>query len=337
MTMPTVSPAVSGVGHYVPERIVTNDELAPLLGTTADWILHKSGIRERRFAAPGQTNAHLALQASRQALASAGLEPDALDMIVVATLSPDHFFPGVSAALQAGLGVTRPIPAFDLHAQCSGFLYGLGVAQGFLLSGRYAHVLLVGSELQSTGLDLSARGREVSMLFGDGAGAMVLSQRAEGGQRPFVVELFADGRFARELWMEAPGASLPPHRLTPEDIQSGRCFPVMEGKNLILHASRKLAQAGRAAVERAGLTLGQVDWIVPHQANLHLLTALERALGVPAERVLKNISSVGNTSAASIPIALSEAMASGKIRPGHRILLLGFGSGFTWGGCLFEY
>jgi 3-oxoacyl-[acyl-carrier-protein] synthase-3 len=337
MTEVSVPVAVSGVGHYVPERVVTNDHLAPLLGTTPDWIVDRSGIRERRFAAPDQTNADLALRAARIALDRAGLAPDALDMIVVATLSPDHFFPGVSAALQAGLGVTRPIPSFDLHAQCGGFIYGLGVAQGLLASGRYAHVLVVGSERQSVGLDFSPRGRDMSMLFGDGAGALVLSRQPHDDQRPFVVELFADGRFARELWMEAPGAALPAHRLTPEDIQAGRCFPAMNGKNLILHAGRKMSQAAHAVVDRAGLTLGEVDWIVPHQANLNLLTGLERALGVPAERVVKNIGRVGNTSAASIPIALSEAMASGQICKGHRVLLLGFGSGFTWGGCLFQY
>lgn len=335
--MSPVHLAFSGVGHYVPDRVVANDELAPLLGTTPEWIADRSGIRERRFAAAGQTNAGLALRASREALARAGIGADALDMIVVATLSPDHFFPGVSAALQAGLEVARPIPAFDLHAQCAGFPYALGVAQGLLLSERYEHVLVVGSELQSAALDLSPRAREVSMLFGDGAGAVVLSRREDAAAVPFVVELFADGRFARELWMEAPGAALPPHRITPDDVAAGRCFPSMSGKNVILHATRKLAQAAKAVLDRAGLSVADVDWIVPHQANGNLLTALERALALPAERVVKNIERVGNTSAASIPIALSEAVADGRIRRGHRVLTLGFGSGFTWGGCLFQY
>lgn len=337
MTARGVPLHVSGVGHFVPDRVVTNDELAPLLGTTPAWIADRSGIHERRFAAPGQTNAELALHASRHALAHAGLEADALGMIVVATLSPDHFFPGVSAELQASLGLARPVPAFDLHAQCSGFLYGLAVAKGLLLAEAYEHVLVAGSELQSAGLDFSPRGCQMSMLFGDGAGAVILSRRPGERPRLFVVELFSDGRFAQELWMEAPGAALPPHRMTPEDVSAGRCFPSMNGKNVILHATRKLVQAARAVVDRAGLTLDEVDWIVPHQANLNLLTALERALAVSPGKIVTNIARVGNTSAASIPIAFSEAVASGQVRRGQRILMLGFGSGFAWGGCLLEY
>jgi 3-oxoacyl-[acyl-carrier-protein] synthase-3 len=315
---------------YLPERVVSNDELAGLMDTSDAWIRERTGIVERRFVEPGMGTADLAYRASRRAMEAAGVEPEDLDLIVLATLSPDYNFPGSGVLLQEKLG-TGQIGALDVRNQCSGFLYGLAVSDAFIRTGRYRCILLVGAEIHSTGLDLSTRGRDVAVLFGDGAGAVVLgpSEDARGVQS---VHLHSDGKHATKLWLEVPASRNHP-RIDEEMLRQGRHYPRMEGRAVFKHAVVRFPQAIREAVGASGLQIEDVDLIIVHQANLRIAEAAAASLGVP-EKFFNNIQHVGNTTAASIPIALDEAVRQGRISEGDRVVLAAFGSGFTWASAL---
>lgn len=327
--------AIVGTGFHVPDRVVTNDELTRYMETSDEWIRERSGIEERRWIEPGTTGAQMAAEASRMALDEAGLEPGDLDAIVLATLSPDHFFPGTGVFLQRELGASG-IPAIDLRAQCSGFVYGLSVADAFIRSQQYRTILLVGVEIQSTGLNVSTAGRDVAVLFGDGAGAVVLQATEEPGRGVLSTHLHADGTEAELLWADAP-SSLGTSLISHEDIDAGRHYPQMQGREVFRHAVARMPEVALEALDANGLSTEDIDVLIPHQANLRIAQMVQKRLGLADEQVFNNIQRYGNTTAATIPIALAEAVREGRLNRGDLLCLVAFGSGLTWGGALVRW
>jgi len=313
---------IVGTGSYLPRRIVTNDDLARRIDTSDEWIVTRTGIRQRHIAEPDQTSSDLALEASRGALAAAGIGAGEIDLIVVATSTPDFVFPSTACLLQAKLGV-KGCAAFDVQAVCSGFVYGLAVADSFVRTGQARTALVVGAEVFSRILDWNDRG--TCVLFGDGAGAVVL----RAAERPGILAsvLHADGSHAGIL--TAPG-----------NVCSGKVigspYVRMDGPAVFKFAVRVLDEVARETVAKCGLALGDIDWLIPHQANIRILEATAKRLGVPRERLVATVDRHANTSAASVPLALDVALRDGRIRAGHRVMLQGVGGGFTWGATLVE-
>ena len=311
---------IIGTGSFLPPRIVTNDEFAARLDTSDAWIRERTGIVQRHIADESQTSSDLALEASRRALQAAGISAGDIDLIVLATSTPDFIFPSTATLLQAKLGI-KGCPAFDVQAVCSGFVYALASADSFIRGGTYKRALVVGAEVFSRILDWNDRG--TCVLFGDGAGAVVL----EAGDRPGVhaAVLHADG--SQVDMLSVPG-----------NVCGGRIigspFLQMNGQGVFKYAVRVLDEVARETVAAAGLELAQVDWLIPHQANVRILEATAKRLGLPRERLVVTVDHHGNTSAASVPLALDEWVRAGKIRAGHRVLMEGVGGGFTWGAAL---
>jgi len=328
---------ITGTGMCVPERRVTNKDLEALMDTSDEWIRQRSGIVERRWIRAGETPADLAEKASREALARAGLEPGELDCIVLATLSSQAEFPGTSFFLQERLGGTTP--CFDLRAQCSGFLYGLSVARSFVASGQYRRVLLIGCEVHSTGIDVSTEGRDVAVLFGDGAGAVVLEANDDPEDRSEVlaVRLHAEGKYATKLWVEAPGSGQYPARLSQALLDRKAHFPRMEGRLVFKHAVSRMPEVLAEALDAAGVKRDDVDLFLFHQANLRINEFVAGALEIPPAKVRNNIDRYGNCSAASIPMLLAEAEREGALARGHLVALTGFGSGFSWASAIVRW
>ncbi len=327
--------AFLGTGFCVPERVVSNEELSERMDTSDEWIVERTGIKERRWVSAGDTSASLALSASTDALAQAGMEADEVDAIVLATLSPDHFFPGTGVFLQRELGLVG-VPALDIRTQCTGFLYGLSVADAWIKSGQYRTVLLVGVEIQSTGIDVTTRGRDMAVLFGDGAGAAVLGATDDPDRGVLSTHLHADGRHAEILWCEAASSASNP-RISADDLLEGRQYPTMVGKEVFKHAVTRMPEAVGEALEANGLETADIDLLIPHQANLRISEMVRRRLGLPEERVYNNIDRYGNTTAATIPIALAEAVDQGLLKRGDLLALTAFGSGLTWGSALVRW
>lgn len=325
---------ILGTGRALPPRVVTNEDLARLMDTSDEWIVQRTGIRERRHVDPGTGAAALGIEASRAAIAKAGIDPGDIDFIVFATVSPDYFFPGSGVFVQERLGLP-PIGALDVRTQCTGFIYGLSVAEAYVKGGFFDHVLVIGSEVQSTGLDMSTAGRDVSVIFGDGAGAVVVGP-AEPGDGILSSHLHAEGKYAKELMAEAP-ASIEHPRLSHEMLDAGRQFTKMNGRYVFTHAVRRFPEVIREALAANGMSIGDLSIVIPHQANLRITQAVAGALGVPAEKVFSNVEKYGNTTAASIPIALDECVEQGKIRKGDLVCLAAFGSGFTWASTLIRW
>ncbi len=326
---------IVGVGHAVPKRVVTNFDLMKWMDTSDEWIRERTGIIERRWISEGETLTGLALEASKIALERAGMKPSDIDFIVFASMSSDHEFPGGGCFLQEKLELPG-IPAIDIRNQCTGFIYGLAVADNFIRTGMYNNVLLVGAEVQSTGLDLSTRGRDMAVLFGDGAGAAVLTATDKEDQGVLTTVLHADGRYAKKLWMEWPSVNHFP-RLNAEMAATDRIYPKMEGRYVFKHAVTRFPEVIHEALNATGYSIQDVDLIVPHQANQRITEAVAQRLGVPMEKMFSNIHKYGNTTAATIPICLSEAWDEGKIKEGDLIALAAFGSGFTWGSALVRW
>ena len=329
---------ISGTGMCLPERVVDNDELAQLMDTSDEWIRQRSGIVTRRYVDPGQKPSELARTATERALEAAGLVAEDLDMIVLATLSSEADFPGTSFFLQKRLGLADT-PCFDLRAQCSGFVYALSTANAFVRSGQYRRVLVVGCEIHSTGIDLSTDGRDVAVLFGDGAGAVVVeaNEAPDDPGEILRVRLHAQGRFAEKLWIEAPGSGFQPARITPELIEQKRHFPHMEGRFVFKHATRRMPEVLLATLSEASLKLEDVDHFLFHQANLRINEYVAQQLEIPPEKCPSNIEHYGNCSAASIPILLDEGVREGRIRRGDLVAMTSFGSGFSWTSALVRY
>jgi len=325
----TTASIILGTGMAVPDRVVTNDDLARVMDTSDQWIRERTGIAERRWVTEGQTGVELGLAASRAALASAGLKPSALDAIVYATCSPDHFAPGNGAFLQHALDAGS-IPALDVRAQCSGFVYGLSVADAWIRSGMYRTVLVVGQEIQSTGLDVSSRGRNTAVIFADGAGAVVLGPSADSDRGILGFDLHTDGANAEKLWVDAPGSMYHP-RVNLEQIEQGRQYLEMEGREVFRHAVVRMPESVNAVLSRLGLSTADITLLIPHQANLRISEAVQKSLGLGDDQVYNNIQRYGNTTAATIPIALDECVRAGRISVGDLLVLTAFGSGFMWG------
>lgn len=322
----TIRAMVRGVGHYLPDRVVPNSEFETLLDTSDDWIRSRSGIERRHFAAEGQTTSDLATRAARAALADAGLEPDEIDAIIVATSTADLTFPSVATMVQAALGMTRGF-AFDIQAVCAGFVYALANGSALIASGQAQRILVIGAETFSRLMDWTDR--STCVLFGDGAGALVL-EAAEGNGTPadrgvLATDLHSDGRFKDLLYVDGGVSTHSTGMLR------------MQGKEVFRHAVEKLAQTAHTSLEKAGLTAEDVDWIVPHQANLRIITATAQRMQVPMERVVMTVQDHGNTSAASIPLALSVGRQRGQIKEGDLIVTEAIGGGLAWGSVVLRW
>lgn len=320
---------ILGTGMAVPDRIVTNDDLATVMDTSDDWIAQRTGIRQRHWVREGETGVDLAERASRHAIEASGIADADIDAIVLATSTPDHFAPGNGVLLQHRLGL-GPVPALDVRAQCSGFVYALATADAFIRAGLYRHVLVVGQEVQSTGMDVSTRGRATAVIFADGAGAAVLGPSGSTGTGILGFDLHSDGAFAEKLWVDAPGSMYHP-RVSTELIAEGRHFLAMDGKEVFRHAVVRMPESVRAVLSAVGESLDDVSLLLPHQANLRISEMVQKTLGLRDDQVYNNIMSYGNTTAATIPIALDECVRGGKVRPGDLVVATAFGSGFMWG------
>ena len=317
-----------GTGFAVPDRVVTNDDLSEIMNTTDEWIRTRTGIQERHWVREGETGAELALAATRWALEAAGLGAGDLDAIVYATSTPDHFAPGNGVFLQRLLGVGT-IPAIDIRTQCSGFVYALSVADAWIRCGMYRHVLVVGAEVQSTGLEVSTKGRNTAVIFADGAGAAVLGP-SDGERGILAFDLHSEGAFAEKLWVDSPGSMYHP-RVSVEQIEAGRHFLDMDGKEVFRHAVSRMPESVRAVLTAIGHSTADLDLLLPHQANLRISEMMQRELGLRDDQVYNNIQRYGNTTAATIPIALDECVRAGRIADGNLVVMTAFGSGFLWG------
>ncbi len=326
--------AFTGTGYYLPERVVTNDDLARLMDTSDTWIRERSGIRERRWIAPGQTNADMAAAAARMAIDEAGVTPPDVDLVVCATISSDNFFPGNGVLLQRDLGLEH-VAALDVRNQCTGFVYGVATATAFIKSGQADTALVVGTEIQSTGLDLSDQGRDMAVLFGDGAGAVVLQADDDGGD-VLASALHSQGEFHDVLWCEMPSCHVP-GRIDATHLAEGRQYPKMNGRLVFKHAVRRFCEAIDEVLEKGGATRDDIALVIPHQANLRITEAVAKRFELAPEQMLSNIQKYGNTTAASIPIALAEAVREGRLKRGDLLVLVAFGSGFTWGANLIRW
>jgi 3-oxoacyl-[acyl-carrier-protein] synthase III len=324
-----VAISITGLGAHVPERVVTNDELSTMMDTSDEWIVERTGIRERRIAAPEEALSDLALPAARQALADAGLEGSEVDLIIVATVTPDMAFPATAAILADELGANEA-GAYDLSAGCTGFMYAVAQAYGMLAGGLAQRALVVGGDVLSKILDWSDRGTAV--LFGDGAGAVVLERVGEGGFLGF--ELGADGSGGPQLYLPAGGSRSP---ATAESVADRRHFVQMNGREVFKFATRVLVSSAEAVLTECGRTVDEVDVYVPHQANVRIIEYAMQKLGIPEDRVVIDVDRYGNTSSGSIPLALADAKADGRLAAGRLVLMTGMGAGLTWGSGLIEW
>jgi 3-oxoacyl-[acyl-carrier-protein] synthase-3 len=317
-------------GMYVPERVVTNEELTAVWDTSDQWIRERTGIEQRRWVVPGEElGSDLGVRATAMALERADLSAKDLDAIIYATVSPDYFFPGGGVYLQTKLGITT-IPCLDIRNQCTGFLYGLQIADAWIRAGMYKRVLLVGAELQSAGIDMSANGRDMGVLFADGAGAAILGPTDDPARGVLSTHLYADGTYAGILHCDLGGCAHNP-RLTPELLDQGLQWPRMQGREVFKLASTRMPAAVQEALAANQLTPDQIKVLIPHQANLRISEMVQKILGLRDDQVVNNIQRYGNTTAASIPIALHEALVEGRIARGDLVLFAAFGAGLTWG------
>lgn len=343
---------IAGIGHYVPENIYSNDDLTRFMDTSDEWITERTGIKERRYADRiTETTTTMAVQASRIAIEKAGTTAQDIDFIVFATLSPDYYFPGCGVLLQREMGM-KEIGALDIRNQCSGFIYALSVADQFIKTGMYKNILVVGSEKHSFALDYSTRGRNVSVIFGDGAGAVVLQPSTDVKKGILSTHLHSDGTEAEKLAMYYPGSSgglwleekpewpdqeLGGMLMTTEMLNDGTAFPYMDGQAVFKKAVIKFPEVIYEALEKNSLKSSDITLLIPHQANLRISQFIQKTLKLSDEQVFNNIQKYGNTTAASVPIALSEAYREGKIKDGDLICLAAFGAGFTWGSVLIRW
>jgi 3-oxoacyl-[acyl-carrier-protein] synthase-3 len=327
---------ITGTGHYLPPRIVTNADLEKLTNTTDEWIRERSGILERRWVEPGTGSSDLAVEAAKGAIERAGLDKNDIDFIIAATLSPDHYFPGIGVLVQAKLGLST-IGALDVRNQCSGFIYALSVADQYIRAGTYKKILLVAAEVQSTSLDFSDQGRDIAVLFGDGAGAVIVEPgSADDGRGILSTHLFCDGRFVSDLWMENPSPKNSPV-FQLEMFHQGKFFPRMDGRKVFINAVERMPEAVMTGLRHNGLDLKDISLVIPHQANDRISQMVAKKLQLPDSKVVRNIQRYGNTTAASIPIALDEVVRDGRLKQGDLLVLTAFGSGFTWASAVIRW
>lgn len=328
---------IIGLGHTVPQTIVTNNDLSKILDTSDEWIIERTGIKERRFFDPEIEGslAKMAKKAAYMALERAGKTKDEIDFIIFASITPDYFFPGSSVLLQRELEMDT-IGCLDIRNACSGFIYSLSVADQFIKTGMYKNIMVVGGEIQSTAIDMTDRGRSTAVIFGDGVGVAILSASEEQGI--LSTHLHAEGKYAEELYVKDPGSSRTKEERQPEQILDTSGFKVyMNGNMVFKHAVVRFQEVIEEALNQNNLSASDIDMLIPHQANLRISKFIQSKLGLPDENVFNNIQKYGNTTAASIPIALSEAWEEGKIKAGDLVCLAAFGSGFTWGSALIKW
>ncbi|MGC1630648.1 MAG: beta-ketoacyl-ACP synthase III [Gelidibacter sp.] len=331
---------IIGLGHYVPDNVVTNDDLSKMIDTNDEWIQERTGIKERRWAKPEdkETTFTMGLTAAKRAIAHSGLDKDEIDFIIFATLSPDYYFPGPGVQIQEALDIGT-IGALDVRNQCSGFVYAVSVADQFIKTGMYKNILVIGSELQSHGIDKSTRGRNISVIFGDGAGAAVLTREDDNSKGILSTHLHSEGKHALELATEAPGMGTRwvtdiIEENNPDDLSY---FPYMNGQFVFKHAVVRFSEVIIEGLVKNNLQKESIDLLIPHQANLRISQFIQKKFDLTDDQVFNNIQKYGNTTAASIPIALSEAWEEGKIKDGDLVVLAAFGSGFTWGSVVIRW
>ena len=334
---------IMGVGHFVPERIMTNNDLTAFMDTSDAWIKERTGISERRIAATGVSTSELGYKAALNAFSRSDVKKEEIDLIIAATLSPDYYFPGIAVLIQNRLQI--PCPAIDLRAQCSGFSWGLTIAHAMIQSKQYKNILVVGSDIHSRIIDFSDRGRNVSVLFGDGAGAAIVSAKKRSAEAHVknkvsgIIDNYmgSDGSGAELLAMTRPGLSGPELFITKEEVENKSYSPYMEGGKVFKHAVTRMCESITALLERNHLTADDIDFLVPHQANIRIISAVAEKFKFPMDKVIVNIHKYGNTTSASLPLCLSEGVADGRLTKGKLILTVAFGSGFTWGANLIRW
>jgi 3-oxoacyl-[acyl-carrier-protein] synthase-3 len=331
---------IIGLGHYVPENIVTNDDLSKIMDTNDAWIQERTGIEERRHVVKGDgnTTTSMGVKAAKVAIERAGIDKDDIDFIVFATLSPDYYFPGPGVLVQRDLGI-KTVGALDVRNQCSGFIYGISVADQYIKSGMYKNVLVIGSEVHSNGLDMTTRGRSVSVIFGDGAGAAILSREEDTSKGILSTHLHSEGQHAEELSLLAPGMGgrWVSDIIADNDPNDESYLPHMNGQFVFKNAVVRFSEVIIEGLEANNMQASDIDMLVPHQANLRISQFIQKKFGLKDDQVFNNIMNYGNTTAASIPIALTEAWEQGKVREGDTVVLAAFGSGFTWGSAIIKW
>ncbi len=330
---------IIGMGYYVPDNVVTNDDLSKMMDTSDEWIQERTGIKERRHIIKGEdTTASLGVKAAKIAIERAGIDKDEIDFIVFATLSPDYYFPGPGVLVQRDLGI-KTVGAIDVRNQCSGFVYGISLADQYIKSGMYKNVLVIGSEVHSIGLDFTTRGRGVTVIFGDGAGAVVLSREEDPNKGILSTHLHSEGEHAEELSLIAPGMG---KRwildiIKDNDPEEVSYYPYMNGQFVFKNAVQRFSEVIMEGLQANKLQPGDIDLLIPHQANLRISQFIQKKFRLSDDQVYNNIMSYGNTTAASIPIALTEAWEQGKVKEGDLVVLAAFGSGFTWGSVIMRW
>ena len=334
------SSEIIGTGMYVPPGVVTNHDLSKMMDTTHDWIIQRSGIEERHWAAPEVSTTDLALKACEEAIQNSGIDKKEIDCILFATISPDHDFPGNGCFLQPKLGLTD-IPAIDVRQQCSGFIYAMSIADAFIKSGQYKTILVVGAEIHSKGLDKTTKGRDTAVLFGDGAGAIIMRRKEVKNPKTdsfiYSTHLFTEGQNAKELWISAPGSALGAERMSHAMIEEGLHFPYMNGKKVFANAVRRLCESTMTALAANNLKLEDIDLFLFHQANMRINQMVAQELKIPEDKVFNTIQKYGNTTAATIPIGMAEAVKAGKLKKGSLVASAVFGSGFTWASSVYRW
>jgi 3-oxoacyl-[acyl-carrier-protein] synthase-3 len=323
---------ILGTGHYLPAKVVTNADLARTIETSDEWIATRTGIRQRHIAAPDEATSDMATAAARSALEAAGVSAKEIDLIIVATVSPDMQLPATAMFVQRNLGTRPDCPGFDLAAACAGFIYGLSVADAYVRAGTARYVLVIGVELLSRIIDW--KDRNTCVLFGDGAGAVLVGPSEDPERGVLSTHLFADGTQIESLYIPAGGTRTP---LTHELLEQRKHLVHMAGKEVFKYAVRALSSSGQAALDANGIGPEQVDWLIPHQANLRIIEGVMQRTGIPADRCYVNIERTANTSSASVPIALDQAVREGKVTPGQTLLFCALGGGFAWGSALVRW
>lgn len=326
---------IAGVGHYVPERVVKNADLVTMMDTSDQWIRERTGIEERRWVDAGDTHTSMGLKATKMALERANMAAEDIQLIIMCSVLSDHIVPGSGCFLQAELELPG-VPAIDIRNGCSGFLYGLSIADKFIKTGVYDNALIVGAEMLSTSLDLTTEGRGTAVIFADGAGAAILKAEENPEKGILTTHIHADGRHAKRLWVEEPSPAHSP-RISEELLNREGIWPYMDGKFVFKNALVRFPEVINTALEATGYSKEDIDLLVPHQANLRITEAVSKRLGMPMEKIISNIQKYGNTTAATIPIGLSEAWEEDRLNDGALVCLASFGAGFTWASALVRF
>ena len=329
------NPYISGTGFHLPSKVITNHDLSQFMDTTDEWIKERTGINERRYVESGLGPSDLAIPAVEQALASAKLEVGDIDFIIFATSTPDYYAPGAGCLLQDKMGFNE-IGALDIRVQCSGFIYGLSIAEQYIKTGTFKNILLVGAEVQSTAMNLTDEGRDTAIIFGDGAGAAIISG-TEKQKGILSTHMHSEGKYVKELWVEAPASNAGNPRITNKDLNKGKHFLKMNGSEVFRHAVKRFPEVILEGLKANQLTTNDIDLLIPHQANFRITKMVQKKLDLQNHQVFSNIHKYGNTTAATIPIALAEAVNQNRINENDIIIFAAFGSGFTWASAIIKW